>query len=171
MNVAVDGAAGAGDPAHHRADGNGQRFGGIAIAHAIQHHERQQGALLVGQGGHGCLCTGQVRAALNHLAPVITGQRGGMIHVHLATARTDAARLVDVQVLGDAIHPAVQSCSLDELVSPRQGPFDSGLAQVIGRILVTRQRKAKAPQPRQDADDVPAQVGRWGCIAAFHFSP
>ena len=98
--------------------------------------------------------------ALHHVAAVGSRQRLRRLDVDLLAAHLAGAHAVEPQVLGDAVHPAVEPRAWLPLLDPRQGTHTSLLDEIVGLVQVSGQGNCEAPQTRQQLDHPGAELVR-----------
>ena len=146
----------AGEPAHHRSDGDVEDLGRLAIGAAVNDDERDQRPLVRVEPLHRPRRRRQLGTLLDRDAAVLARMAGDRIEVHRDTARAARAGRVDIEVLRDPIHPAVEPGPFAPQLAPRQRPLDRRLHQILAGVDAAADGDAEAPQPRQEADDLGA---------------
>lgn len=147
------------EPAHDGADGQAEHVGGLLVAHAVEHH----------QGEHGALRLGQLLEGLRELLGLDAGVEGlpavladGLVRfVERLAAAAVGAQLVAPEVLRDAVQPAVQARAGLEGLGVLQGALDGGLGQVVGIGRGAGQGMGETPQAGDHPHELVGEFRVW----------
>lgn len=154
--MGCEGGAGASEPAHHRADGNGELLGGFAIGHACYRDHGENFALLLRQGVDALLCPAQHSPGGDtvfgrSLVFDVRDEIGRCLAPNLA-----GAEVIDPDIAAHPEHPLHQFDIFRHRA--REHTFKRGLDEVVGVIRMARQRVCKPPDLRNQRHQVPVQL-------------
>jgi len=80
--------------------------------------------------------------------------------IDLLAADLPRAHAIEPQVLGDAIHPAVEPRAWLPLLHPRKSAHAGFLDEIVGLVQVSSEGNCEAPQTRQQLDHPSAELVR-----------
>ena len=130
-------------------------FGSFFVRESLDQYQAHDLALLVRQPGQCALDRNDIRMLMtarirNALAQLLRGKN--------PLAPVSRPRLVDPRIAQNAEQPARNRRILPQLIRTRQSTLDRNVHEVIGVLHTTGEGPRKAPQPRQQSDDLLAKI-------------
>src|SRR5262249_35245838 len=144
--------------AHYRADRGPGNFCRLLVRPAIDAHEGDEYTLILWKLGHGRADSCETETAFDDIAPVASRNPLGRLKADAHPAHLTCAHAIEPNVLGNAIHPAVQACSRLPLRDPRQRTHARFLNEIIGLVEITGHYESKSSQTRHKLNHPSAEL-------------